>query len=122
MSQDTFFLQRFGSEQGPLSLSELQSMARSGQIAANALVRKEGGQWFQVSEVPGVFSAKDWLTALLISFFLGGLGIDRFYLGHTGLGIAKLLTLGGCRVWALIDLILIALNNLQDADGLPLRK
>jgi len=122
MSLDTFFLQRFGSEQGPLSLAELQGMARSGQITANALVRKEGGQWFPVSELPGVFSSRDWLTALLISFFLGGLGIDRFYLGQTGLGIAKLLTLGGCGVWALIDLILIALNNLKDADGLPLRK
>lgn len=122
MSLDTFFLQRFGSEQGPLSLAELQGLARSGQITANALVRKDGGRWFPVSELPGVFSSRDWLTALLISFFLGGLGIDRFYLGHTGLGIAKLLTVGGCGVWALIDLILIALNNLKDADGLPLRK
>ena len=69
-----------------------------------------------------MFSAKDWLMVLLISFFLGGLGIDRFYLGYTGLGIAKLFTFGGCGVWALIDLILIVLNNLKDVDGFSLCK
>ena len=122
MSQDTFYIQRFGSEQGPIQFGELQLMARSGQIQGNTLVRKEGGQWFAVSEIPGVFSTREWLTALLISFFLGGLGIDRFYLGQTGLGVGKLLTLGGCGVWALIDFILIALNNVKDVDGLPLKK
>lgn len=122
MSQDTFFLQQFGTEKGPVTFSELQMMARSGQIKSTTLLRKEGGQWFPAKEVTGVFSDKDWLTALLISFFLGGLGIDRFYLGHTGLGVAKLLTLGGCGIWALIDFILIAMNNIKDADGLPLKK
>jgi TM2 domain-containing membrane protein YozV len=64
---------------------------------------------------------KSWLVALLLSLFLGGLGADRFYLGYTGLGIVKLLTLGGCFVWALIDLILIALKKLPDAQGNPLQ-
>lgn len=122
MNQETFFIQRFGQEQGPVSFGDLQMMARSGQIKANTLVRKEGGQWFQVGEVSGVFSGKDWLTALLISFFLGGLGIDRFYLGYTGLGVVKLLTAGGCGIWALIDFILIAVGNLKDSDGMPLKR
>lgn len=65
----------------------------------------------------GEFSDRDWLTALLLSFFLGGLGVDRFYLGYTSLGVLKLLTCGGCGVWALIDLILIICNTLPDADG-----
>ena len=65
---------------------------------------------------------RDWLTTVLLSFFLGGLGVDRFYLGQTGLGVAKLLTLGGCGIWALIDFIMILMNNVTDAQGRPLLK
>ena len=50
----------------------------------------------------------NWVLALIISIFLGGLGIDRFVMGHVGLGILKLITFGGLGVWWLIDLILIA--------------
>lgn len=60
---------------------------------------------------------KSFTTALLLSFFLGGLGIDRFYLGYTGLGIAKLLTFGGLGIWALIDFIMIAMRKITAADG-----
>jgi TM2 domain-containing membrane protein YozV len=45
------------------------------------------------------------------------LGVDRFYLGYTGLGVAKLLTLGGLGVWALIDFIMIAMRKVTAADG-----
>lgn len=65
---------------------------------------------------------RDWLTTVLLSFFLGSIGVDRFYLGQTGLGVAKLLTLGGCGVWALIDFIMILMNNVTDAQGRPLLK
>ena len=51
--------------------------------------------------------AKDPTTILVISLFLGGLGIDRFVLGQTVLGLLKLFTLGGCGVWWFIDLFLI---------------
>lgn len=60
---------------------------------------------------------KSWIAALLFSLFLGGLGIDRFYLGYIGLGVLKLLTCGGCGIWALIDFILIVTKNLGPADG-----
>ncbi len=65
---------------------------------------------------------KDWLTAVLLSFFLGELGIDRFYLGQIGLGILKLITFGGFGIWWLIDFILIACNSIRDADGNKLQK
>jgi TM2 domain-containing membrane protein YozV len=65
---------------------------------------------------------KDWLTTLLLCIFLGGLGIHRFYTGHTGIGIVQLLTLGGCGIWALIDLIMIITDKFTDAKGQPLLK
>lgn len=50
---------------------------------------------------------KDPIMALILSIVAGGLGIDRFYIGDTGLGIAKLLTCGGCGIWTIIDYFLI---------------
>ena len=46
-------------------------------------------------------------VALVLSIFLGCYGIDRFYIGHIGLGVAKLLTCGGIGIWAIIDWFLI---------------
>jgi len=50
---------------------------------------------------------QDPTTLLLISIFLGEFGVDRFMLGDTGLGVGKLLTLGGCLVWWFIDIFFI---------------
>jgi TM2 domain-containing protein/double zinc ribbon protein len=70
----------------------------------------------------GPSGEKEWLVALLLSIFVGTLGVDRFYLGYVGLGILKLITLGGCGIWWLIDVILLAMNKLPDAQGRPLRQ
>lgn len=65
---------------------------------------------------------KDWLTTLLLCIFLGALGVHRFYTGHTAIGIAQLLTGGGCLIWAIYDLIMIATGKFTDAQGQPLLK
>lgn len=62
-----------------------------------------------------------WLIALVLCIVLGGLGIHRFYTGNTTTGILMLLTLGGCGVWALIDLIMIACNSYVDGNGQHLK-
>lgn len=58
-------------------------------------------------------------TALILSVLVGGLGIDRFYLGYTGMGILKLLTAGCFGILYIIDIVNIATGNLCPADGTP---
>jgi|SRR5215212_4137257 len=119
----SFYISRMGGEEGPYTVMDLQAQARARYINATTMARRaEGGQWFAVGEVPGVFSDKDWLVAVVLSFVVGYLGVDRFYLGYTTLGVLKLVTLGGCGIWALIDLILIAMGSVTDSNGLPLRR
>lgn len=60
---------------------------------------------------------KDKTTAIILSALLGGLGVDRFYLGYTGMGVLKLLTGGVFGVMWIIDIINIANGQLQPADG-----
>ncbi|TXK52884.1 TM2 domain-containing protein [Pontibacter qinzhouensis] len=62
-------------------------------------------------------SGKSQLVALLLAIFVGVIGIHRFYLGYVGIGIAQILTLGGCGIWSLIDLIRIAIGDLKPKDG-----
>jgi TM2 domain-containing membrane protein YozV len=80
------------------------------------------GRPLRVPAPVGPVGDKDWTVAMLLSIFLGFLGIDRFYLGYTGLGILKLVTLGGCGIWKIVDIVLIALNKLPDSDGRALRQ
>lgn len=52
-------------------------------------------------------NTKDPTTMIIISLLAGGLGVDRFMLGETGMGIAKLLTCGGLGIWTIIDWFII---------------
>jgi TM2 domain-containing membrane protein YozV len=70
----------------------------------------------------GPMSDKGFVPALLLCFFLGGLGVHRFYVGKIGTGILMLLTLGGLGIWAIIDFVMIAVGSFTDKEGLPLRR
>jgi len=62
-------------------------------------------------------SDKSNTVALLLCFFLGILGVHRFYVGKIGTGILQLVTLGGLGIWALIDMIMIILQKFTDSEG-----
>jgi len=68
---------------------------------------------------------KSKLIAGLLGIFLGGLGIHRFYLGYTALGIIQIvvttITLGAGSLWGFIEGILILTGTInKDAQGNPL--
>jgi len=67
----------------------------------------------KVTSAPYGSGGKSQVIALLLCALIGGLGIHRFYLGYTWQGIVQLLTLGGCGIWSLIDLIRIIMGTLK---------
>jgi len=69
------------------------------------------------SSEQGAANNKSQLTALLLSIFVGWLGIHRFYLGYIWQGVVQLLTFGVFGIWTLIDLIRIATGDLQPKSG-----
>ncbi|TXI62977.1 MAG: TM2 domain-containing protein [Flavobacterium sp.] len=67
------------------------------------LLQMEDEKWPMVQTI----QFKDPTTALILSIFAGNLGVDRFYIGDTGMGVGKLLTCGGLYVWTIVDWFLI---------------
>ena len=135
-----------GSQYGPVDEATLRQWITEGRVGAVSLSFKTGeAGWVAMSTRPefaellagtaaaaatslpapvavGPNTPKDWLVALLLSIFLGYFGVDRFYLGHVGLGLLKLFTFGGCGIWWFIDVILIATGSVRDSLGRPLVK
>ena len=62
-------------------------------------------------------SPKNYLATVLLAFFLGTLGIHRFYVGKIGTGILMILTAGGLGIWELIDLIVALFGQFKDKEG-----
>ena len=111
-----------GQPDSPVDTFTLSAWAKTKVIQPNTQVTDtETNRTFAASQIPGVFSDKEYIIALLFSIFLGYFGIDRFYMGQAGMGIGKLLTGGGCGVWWLIDVILIATRSSNDSAGRPLK-
>lgn len=69
----------------------------------DALLRLDNSKWNSIQ----FLEFKDPTVSLIVSILGGSFGIDRFMIGDTGTGIAKLLTCGGFGIWAIIDLFLI---------------
>lgn len=66
---------------------------------------------------PQAAPAKSFVVTWLLAWFLGVLGADRFYLNKYGTAVAKLITLGGLGIWALVDIILVLTGSQRDSQG-----
>ena len=67
------------------------------------LLQIEDSKWGMIQTL----QFKDPTISLIVSLLAGSLGIDRFMIGDTGLGVGKLLTCGGLGIWAIIDWFMI---------------
>jgi TM2 domain-containing membrane protein YozV len=70
----------------------------------------------------GDISPKSRLAVTLLAFFLGSLGIHRFYLGKVVTGIIMLITAGGLGIWTLIDFIMAVAGVMKDKEGRYIKK
>ncbi len=62
-------------------------------------------------------SDKSFVATVLLCFFIGGLGVHRFYVGKIGTGILMLITCGGLGIWTIVDFVMIVCGVFTDAKG-----
>ena len=67
-----------------------------------------------VDQFGNPISPKSRLAAALLAWFLGVIGIHRFYVGKVGTGILMIVTLGGLGIWVLVDFIMILVGSFKD--------
>lgn len=66
-------------------------------------------------------SEKGFVPAILLCYFLGVLGVHRFYVGKIGTGILMIVTFGGFGIWVVVDMVLIATGSFRDKRDLPIK-
>jgi TM2 domain-containing membrane protein YozV len=66
-------------------------------------------------------SDKGFVPVLLLCFFVGVLGVHRFYVGKIGTGILQLITFGGFGIWTMVDFVMIAVGSFTDKEGRPIK-
>ncbi len=72
-------------------------------LIRDRLIAMDDSNWAMIQTL----QFKDPTTSIIVSILAGSLGIDRFMIGDTGIGIGKLITCGGFGVWTIIDWFLI---------------
>jgi TM2 domain-containing membrane protein YozV len=116
-----FFVSQVGFSSFPTEKKEITEKVDKSNATSKELkkLKEADSKKVTVEETPytSPASGKSQLIALILAFVVGVLGVHRFYLGYTTIGIIQLLTLGGCGVWTLIDLIRIITGDLKPKDG-----
>ena len=90
-------------------------VAYAAPMAAPVATFPDGKPMYDASGRPA--SPKSRLAAAILAWFLGILGVHRFYVGKVGTGILMIVTLGGLGIWALIDFIVILVGSFKDKQG-----
>ena len=85
-------------------------------------IRREAARKEGRADTRPQISSRSWLPLLLFCFFLGSLGVHRFYAGKHTSGIVMFLTLGLFGIWTLVDFVAILFNGFRDADNLPIKR
>lgn len=76
-----------------------------------------GNRTFVRDDVPCLkYTSHDFLATLFYSIFLGLFAVDRYSLGHIGIAVGKMITLGGLGLWWIVDIILLIFGKLLPAD------
>jgi TM2 domain-containing membrane protein YozV len=134
-----------GRQYGPATADQIRQWLAEGRATAQTMAQADGGQWQALGAFPefaGASSAppiaaapppvigsnlKSRIAAGLLGVFIGGLGIHRFYLGYTSIGVAQILvtffTCGMGSLWGFIEgiCILASAAITTDAEGRPMR-
>ncbi len=138
-----------GKEYGPISYDQVQNWIREGRANAQTMIHTDtNSKWMPLGQCPKFASmvggspmanpninqpmahhpnAKSKIAAGVLGLLIGSLGIHRFYLGYTGIGIAQIIvtfaTCGAGALWGFIEgvMILTGSSITTDADGIPLK-